>query len=123
MKVRIGDKIYDSNKEPILLVLTDFDIENISEIDGQKRYCSFPEHWDRKEIKKLMDLDKLERLEEQQLIELKTQKAREFIRLDSGFIDFESITSEYLPYMILALFDRLDEQEKRMVIEQITRSG
>ncbi len=61
-----------------------------------------------------MDLKKLEKLENQQLIEIKTQDADKLIDLHLDFVDYED-----LPYLVLAIFERLDKQEKRMVIEQI----
>lgn len=43
MKVKIGTKIYDSNDEPIMLILDEEDKNNISNIGEQKKYCSYPE--------------------------------------------------------------------------------
>ena len=44
MKVKIGDQVYDSNEQPILLILSDQDKENITNMhpDAHK-FCSFPE--------------------------------------------------------------------------------
>ena len=41
MKVKIGNKIHNSNKEPIMIILEPIDIDNISNMIGTK-YCSFP---------------------------------------------------------------------------------
>jgi hypothetical protein len=42
MKVKINDKIYDSNDEPIMLILDEEDKYNISNMGEQKKYCSYP---------------------------------------------------------------------------------
>lgn len=57
MKVKIGDKIYDSRKEPIMLILSDRDKEDIlnMNLDAHK-FCSFPSSWDEKEIEEFMKL-------------------------------------------------------------------
>lgn len=44
MKVKIGNKIYDSEKEPIMLILSDCDKKNISNMHPEAdRYASYPE--------------------------------------------------------------------------------
>lgn len=44
MKVKIGNKIYDSNKEPILLFLSDQDKKNIANMDNSAtKFCSYPD--------------------------------------------------------------------------------
>jgi len=48
MKVKIGDTIYDSNSEPIMIILSDEDIQNIKNMsDKAHKYCSYPKnpHW------------------------------------------------------------------------------
>ena len=55
MKVKIGDRIFSSDEHPIMIILTDFNKEqlrNISEADH--KYCEFPEHMTEQEIKKWM---------------------------------------------------------------------
>jgi hypothetical protein len=43
MKVKIGNKIYDSEDQPIMLILTDFDKNNISNmLETNTKYCSYP---------------------------------------------------------------------------------
>lgn len=54
MLVKINDKIYDSNEEPILLVLEDFEKDHIANMGDQKKYCSFPEDYDIEKIKEFM---------------------------------------------------------------------
>ena len=41
MQVKIKDKFYSSADEPILIILSDSDIENIKNMIGYK-YCSYP---------------------------------------------------------------------------------
>ena len=44
MKVKINDKIYDSNETPIMLILTDEEKEHIANMDmDDTKYCSFPQ--------------------------------------------------------------------------------
>lgn len=44
MKVKIGETIYDSETEPVMVILSDFDKKNISHmaVDATK-YASFPD--------------------------------------------------------------------------------
>lgn len=56
MKVKIGNTIYDSEKEPIMIILSDKDKENISNMHKDAtRFCSFPESIDTKFIENWMD--------------------------------------------------------------------
>ena len=44
MKVKIGEKIYDSNDEPIMIILGDDDKYNIEHMDPDcSNYCSYPD--------------------------------------------------------------------------------
>lgn len=43
MKVKVGNKIYDSNEEPIMIILDDTDKENISKMHKDKyKFISYP---------------------------------------------------------------------------------
>ncbi len=43
MKVKVGDKIYDGKKEPVMAILTDQDKENIANMLPEcTRYCIYP---------------------------------------------------------------------------------
>jgi len=43
MKVKVGNKIYDGKKEPIMVILTDGEKGQISEMPkGIKKYCVYP---------------------------------------------------------------------------------
>lgn len=57
MKVKIGDKIYDSEKEPIMIILSDADKKNITNMLPQcTKYCSFPEEF-KDDIKRWMNTE------------------------------------------------------------------
>ena len=44
MKVKIGDKIYDGENEPVMVILTDEDKKNIAGMaSAHDRYCVFPD--------------------------------------------------------------------------------
>ncbi len=43
MKVKIGNKIYDSDEEPIMVILDDYNKHDISHMaEDDKKYCVFP---------------------------------------------------------------------------------
>lgn len=43
MKVKVGDTVYSGNDQPIMVILTDKDKENIRNMeDTATKYCSFP---------------------------------------------------------------------------------
>ena len=54
MKVKIGNKIYDSNIEPIMIILSEEDKLNISNMEEQRKYCSYPDDIDTEEVIKFM---------------------------------------------------------------------
>lgn len=57
MKVKIKDAIYDSNEEPIMLILEDADKSNIGNmIEAATKYCSYPDHMGEKEIEDFMKI-------------------------------------------------------------------
>ncbi len=44
MKVKIGDKIYDGRNEPVMVILSERDKDNIKSMDlGLTKYCSYPD--------------------------------------------------------------------------------
>lgn len=58
MKVKIGKKIYDSNVEPIMLILGDDDKFNIEHMDETcASYCSYPEKMSEEEAEKFMVIE------------------------------------------------------------------
>ena len=57
MKVKIGNTIYDSEYEPIMLIFNDGDRDNIANMDKDAtKYCTYPdnEDYDSSRIKKFM---------------------------------------------------------------------
>jgi hypothetical protein len=57
MKVKVGDKIYDSAVEPVMVILTDQDKENIANMLPEcQKYCGFPDTIPSEEIKEWMKL-------------------------------------------------------------------
>ena len=55
MKVKIGNRVYDSSKEPIMLILTTQNKRDISGMATLSKYCEFPEKGHSQEdIKKFM---------------------------------------------------------------------
>ena len=58
MKVKIGKTVYDSEKEPILLILTEKDKKNIGNMSPEaSKYCIFPDCIPIDKIKKFMKID------------------------------------------------------------------
>jgi hypothetical protein len=50
MKVKVGNKIYDGNEEPVMVILTDQDKENIKNMHPDcTKYCVYPESWGEQE--------------------------------------------------------------------------
>jgi len=57
MKVKIKDKIYNSEKEPIMLILSDEDKKLINQMRPiDNKYCSYPYQWGQDMAKKFMKL-------------------------------------------------------------------
>lgn len=58
MKIKIGDKIYDSEHEPIMVILNDVDKNNIKNmLPTATKYCSFPDTIPLDKIKEFMKID------------------------------------------------------------------
>ena len=43
MKVKVGNKIYDSEKEPVMVILNERDKEHISNLGNNTKYCNYPD--------------------------------------------------------------------------------
>ena len=58
LKAKIGNKIYDSNDEPIMVILDKQDVEYISNMPKHNtKYCSYPETgYSEEDIKEFMKL-------------------------------------------------------------------
>jgi hypothetical protein len=51
MKIKIGDKIYDGEKEPIMVILTQQDKRNIVNMSPEcTKYCVYPDNLAAEEI-------------------------------------------------------------------------
>jgi hypothetical protein len=56
MKVKIGNKIIDSECEPIMIILSDEDKENIKNMDKDcNKYCCYSDDYTVNEIKLFME--------------------------------------------------------------------
>jgi len=57
MQVRIGDTLYDADKTPIMLVLTDLDRQQIAAMPpGLHRFCVFPaDKFNQEDVQKWME--------------------------------------------------------------------
>jgi len=56
MKVKVGNTIYDGEKEPVMVILTEADKRNIANmLPEATRYCAYPEEWTEDIIEKWMD--------------------------------------------------------------------
>ena len=57
MKVKIGNKIYDSSEEPIMIILSDDDKFNISHMRKEDtKYLSYPDKMSIEKAKKFMEI-------------------------------------------------------------------
>lgn len=59
MLVKIGDRIYDSSKQPIMIVLSDSDKKEIANMPlEESKYCVYPndEEFSKNVIKRFMKL-------------------------------------------------------------------
>lgn len=54
MKVKIGNRVYDSRETPIMLILKRHEKGEIFGITGEK-YCQYPAHLDESEILEWME--------------------------------------------------------------------
>lgn len=58
MKIKIGNKIYDGNDAPIMVILNEQDKENIKNmLSSCTKYCIFPDTYHPDDIKKWMDTE------------------------------------------------------------------
>jgi len=61
MKIKIGQKIYDGKKEPIMIILTNRDKENIKNMaPSATKYCVYPDSISPIKIKEFMKTEDLE---------------------------------------------------------------
>ena len=58
MKVKIASKFYDTDKQPIMIILTQEDNDNISNMPVEAtKYCVYPEGFNQEQIEQWMDID------------------------------------------------------------------
>ena len=57
MKVKIGHQIYDSEKQPIMLILTEEEKELIGDMGEQTKFCSFSSSSCIEDIKEFMEVE------------------------------------------------------------------
>ena len=58
MKVKVGNKVYTGEDEPIMVILTEQDKKNIANMfPDATKYCSYPddEEWKNDDYKKIFD--------------------------------------------------------------------
>lgn len=57
MKVKVRGKVFDGSKEPVMVVLTKKDKENIANmLPEATKYCEFPDNYKEEDIKEYMKL-------------------------------------------------------------------
>ena len=58
MKIKVGNKIYDGNKEPVMVTHTNQDKKNIANmLSSCTKYCMYPtDKYSEEDIKKFMDV-------------------------------------------------------------------
>ena len=59
MKIKVGNKVYDGENEPVMVILSPKEKEQIANMGDSKKYCVYPgeKKWienDYKEIKRWM---------------------------------------------------------------------
>jgi hypothetical protein len=56
MKVKIGNDVYDGSEQPIMVVLTDVDKENIHNMPMENhKYCQYPDTMSEEYVRKFME--------------------------------------------------------------------
>ena len=60
MKVKIGNRIFDSNNEPIMIILGEQDRNNIKNMhENATKYCCYPSNLEAETIENFMEIDKV----------------------------------------------------------------
>jgi len=60
MKVKVGNKIYDAEKEPIMIILSDVDKKNIANMNPEcTKYCVYPDNLKKEKVSVFMQVDNL----------------------------------------------------------------
>lgn len=99
MQIKIGDTIYDSEKEPILLMLDENEKQQIRYMRGQKKYCSFPEDMSLSDVTKFMGDKKFkeQKIESDKKLSSDMVKAigREMLRTNNVVTEVREITNNF----------------------------
>lgn len=45
MKVKIGEQIFDSEVQPVMVILSEEDKKNIATMGDAAKYCGYPDDW------------------------------------------------------------------------------
>lgn len=57
MKVKVGNRIYDPEVEPVMVILEDQDKENIKNMHPEStKYCMYPDSMSPEDAKKFMEI-------------------------------------------------------------------
>jgi len=57
MKVKVGNKVYDGEKEFVMVILDDIDKKNIEEMpEDLTKYCQFPNELSDEELDELINV-------------------------------------------------------------------
>jgi len=94
MKIKVGNTIYDGNIEPVMVILSDEDKENISNMtENAYCYCAFPddEKWQENDYEKIKDFMKID----ENVCESKIESKELFRQIDWANKLFENILEEY----------------------------
>lgn len=54
MIVKIGDKVYNSTYQPIMIILDDSEKTLIKDMGEQTKFCSYPQGWKPEKIREFM---------------------------------------------------------------------
>jgi len=58
MKVKVGSKVFDGDKEPVMVMFTATDKRNIARMPfDSTKYCVYPDNFDQEEIERWMNKD------------------------------------------------------------------
>lgn len=56
MMVKVGNRYYDSEKTPVMIILSDDEKSLIKNMGDNSKLCSYPEDMSAKDIEKFMDI-------------------------------------------------------------------
>ena len=58
MRIKVGDTIYDAGEEPVMVILSETDKQNIANmLPEATKYCGYPEGTDRDFIREWMKIE------------------------------------------------------------------